>query len=159
MSRSLTERQPDVGLLLAVEAYRRHDDADTRSTLLAALQTHPLLSGLLYGSSESGLEAAVFSPDGALLATPTSDGTRLWDTSTRELVDVLRHEDDIILGAAISPDGRWLAVPGGGGVRCRGRGAPPDLGSVGSRTLDRVVPSPAGGLTSAFFSAGWRAAW
>ena len=74
VSRSLTERQPDVGLLLAAEAYRRHDDADTRSTLLTALQTHPLLTGLLYGD-DSGLEATVFTPDGTLLATPTSDGT------------------------------------------------------------------------------------
>lgn len=151
VSRSLTERQPDVGLLLAAEAYRRHDDPDTRSTLLAALQTHPLLTGLLYGT-ESGLQAAVFTPDGALLATPTSDGTRLWDTSTRALVGVLRHEDDIILGAAISPDGRWLAVPAV---------AETDEGVVGrlqvwdlsTRTLDRVVASPGGGLTSAFFSA------
>ena len=32
-------------------------------------------------------------------------------TATRELVDTLRHEDDILLGAAVSPDGRWLALP------------------------------------------------
>ena len=67
-------------------------------------------------------------------------------------MDVLRHEDDIILGAAISPDGRWLAVPAV---------VETDEGVVGrlqiwdlsTRTLDRVVPSPGGGLTSAFFSA------
>ena len=151
LSRSLTERQPDVGLLLAAEAYRRHDDADTRSTLLTALQTHPLLAGLLYGE-DSGLEAAVFTPDGALLATPTSDGTRLWDTSTRELVDTLRNEDDTLLGAAISPDGRWLAVPAvvksDGTVTGRLQ-----VWDLATRTLDRVVESPAGGLTSAFFSA------
>ena len=73
VSRSLVERQPDVGLLLAAEAYRREDSADTRSTLLAAVEAHPLLEGLLYGT-ESGLEAAVFTPDGRTLATPTSDG-------------------------------------------------------------------------------------
>ena len=151
VSRSLTERQPDVGLLLAAEAYQRQDDADTRSTLLSGLQTHPLLTGLLYGD-QSGLEAAVFTPDGRLLATPTSDGTRLWDTTSRELVDTLHNGHDIVLGAAISPDGRWLAAPAvveaDGGVSGRLQ-----VWDLSTRTLERVVESPAGGLTSAFFSA------
>ena len=84
VSRSLIERQPDVGLLLAVEAHRREDSAETRSTLLSALEAHPLLEGLIYGT-DSGLEAAAFTPDGRTLATPTSDGsgTILWDTATR----------------------------------------------------------------------------
>src|SRR5439155_10362463 len=70
VSRSVVERQPDVGLLLAAEAFRREDNADTRSTLLSGLETHPLLAGLLYGV-ESGLDAVVFTPDGRLLATAT----------------------------------------------------------------------------------------
>ena len=67
---------------------------------------------MIYGE-ESQLEAAVFSPDGTLLVTPTSDGTGtiLWDPATRQRLAALRHEDDFGLAAAISPDGRWLAVP------------------------------------------------
>ncbi len=158
VSRSLTERQPDVGLLLAAEAYRRHDDEETRSTLLTALETHPLLAGLLYGN-DSGLEAAVFSPDATRLYTPTSDGTGtiVWDTATREQVAVLDHEDDITLGAAVSPDGRWLAVPAVVELEddIQGRLQVWDLRTG---TLDRLVPSPApvGPLTSAFFSADGR---
>ena len=70
------------------------------------VQTHPLLEGLIYGA-DSGLEAAVFSPDGTLLATPTSDGTGtiLWDTATRRqrrrAAQRRRHQP----GRAISPDG------------------------------------------------------
>lgn len=153
VSRSLTERQPDVGLLLAAEAFTRRDDADTRSTLLAAVETHPLLTGLLYGV-ESGLEAVVFTPDGKLLVTPTSDGTGtlLWDTATRKRIAVLKYKEDILLGAAVSPDGRWLVVPAvwetdddvGGRLQ---------VWDLSTRSLERVVPSPAGGLTSAFFSA------
>lgn len=155
VSRSLTQRQPDVGLLLAAEAYRRHDDEETRSTLLTALETHPLLEGLLYGN-DSGLEAAVFSPDATRLYTPTSDGTGtiVWDTATREQVAVLDHEDDITLGAAVSPDGRWLAVPAVVELEDDIQGQL-QVWDLRSGTLDRVVPAPApvGPLTSAFFSA------
>ncbi len=158
VSRSLTERQPDVGLLLAAEAYRRHDDDETRSTLLTALETHPLLEGLLYGN-DSGLEAAVFSPDATRLYTPTSDGTGtiVWDTATREQVAVLDHEDDITLGAAVSPDGRWLAVPAVVELEDDVQGRL-QVWDLRTGTLDRVVPSPApvGPLTSAFFSADGR---
>ena len=155
VSRSLVERQPDVGLLLAAEAYRRHDDDETRSTLLTALETHPLLEGLLYGN-DSGLEAAVFSPDATRLYTPTSDGTGtiVWDTATREQVAVLDHEDDILLGAAVSPDGRWLAVPAVVELEDEIQGQL-QVWDLRSGALDRVVPAPApvGPLTSAFFSA------
>ena len=67
-------------------------------------------------------------------------------------MDTLRNEDDIVLGAAISPDGRWLVVPAvveaEDGVSGRLQ-----VWDLSTRTLDRVVESPAGGLTSAFFSA------
>ena len=112
VSRSVIERSPDVGTLLAVEAHRLRDDAETRSTVLAAVERHPQLLSLLQGTA-SGLEAAIFSPDGKLLATPTSDGsgTLLWDVATGERIAVLRHGKNLILGGAISPDGRWLVLP------------------------------------------------
>ena len=51
VSRSLVERQPDVGLLLAAEAFRREDSAETRSTLLAGLEVHPSWPGCSTASS------------------------------------------------------------------------------------------------------------
>ena len=67
---------------------------------------------MIYGV-ESGLEAAKFSPDGTLLATPTSDGTGtiLWDTTTHQRVAVLRNGTNLHSDAAFSPDGHLLAVP------------------------------------------------
>ncbi len=114
VSRSVVERQPDLGLLLAVAAFELDDSDETRGALLEGLQTNPLLFGLLYGV-DSGLEAAVFSPDGRKLVTPTSDGTGtiVWSTASRRRLAVLDHGNGLLLGAAISPSGRWLAVPAG----------------------------------------------
>ena len=157
VSRSLIERQPDLGLLLSVEAYRREDSPDTRGTLLAALEAHPLLEGLVYGT-DSGLEAAAFTPDGRLLATPTSDGsgTLLWDTATRRQLGALRQGEDIVLDAAISPDGRSLVAA----VVAFGPNGPPSshlqVWDLQRRVLAHYIESPAGILTSAAYSADGR---
>lgn len=157
VSRSLIERQPDLGLLLSVEAYRREGSLDTRGTLLAALEAHPLLEGLIYGT-ESGLEAAAFTPDGRVLATPTSDGSGilLWDTSTRRRIGALRHGDDIVLDATISPDGRTLAAAS---VSFGPNAAPAShlqVWDLERRELAHYFESPAGSLTSAAYSADGR---
>ena len=139
-------------MLLAVEAHRLRDDADTRSTVLAAVEEHPQLLGLLQGT-ESGLEAAIFSPDGKLLATPTSDGsgTLLWDVATRERIAVLRHGRRRMLGGAISPDGRWLVLPA-----IREEDGTPigvlQVWDLRSRRFVRETRSPGGALSSAAFS-------
>lgn len=153
VSRSVVENQADLGLLLAATAYDLDDTADTRSTLLSALETHPLLAGLIYGV-DSGLEAAAFTPDGSILATPTSDGTGtiLWDTATRRRVAALTHEDDFSLDAAISPDGQTLAVPA---IYVTDDGLPAgrlEVWDLATRSLTTVVPSPAGTLTTAAFT-------
>jgi len=150
VSRSVIDRQADLGLLLAVAAYRLDQTSETRSTLLSALTAHPLLLGLLHGEA-SGLEAAVFSPDGRTLATPTSDGTGtiLWDTRTRREVATLKRSR-VNLGAAFSPDGRRLAVP----VASNGPDEPGgmEIWDVGARRLERFLPSPSGSLTTATWS-------
>jgi WD40 repeat protein/class 3 adenylate cyclase len=156
-SRALVERQPDVGLLVAAEAYRRRQDTGTRSALLSGLETHPLLEGLLYGV-KSGLGAAVFTPDGKLLVTPTSDGTGtlLWDAASRRRVAVLDANDDVLLGAAVSPDGHWLVVPASHEVDDGQPVGNLQVWDLRARRLLRVVPSPGGALTSAWFSADGR---
>ncbi len=152
VSRSVVERQPDLGLLLAVAAFELDDTQETRGALLEGLQTNPLLFGLLHGV-DSGLEAAVFSPDASKLVTPTSDGTGtiIWSTRTRRRLAVLDHGNGILLGAAISPSGRWLAVPA-----IYETPRPRSLLQVWDlrrNKLVRLVDSPAGALTSAAFSA------
>ena len=150
-------RQPDVGTLLAAEAYRRRATDDTKSTLLSALQAHPLLDGLLYGAN-SRLEAVVFTPDGKQLVTPTSDGTGtlIWDTRTRRRIAQLKHGEQ-------RHAGRRRSAPTAGGSRCRrsiategipGR-AVADLGPAHAAAA-AVVASPADALSSAAFSADGR---
>jgi WD40 repeat protein/class 3 adenylate cyclase/tRNA A-37 threonylcarbamoyl transferase component Bud32 len=152
VARSLVERQPAVGLLLAAEAYRRHESADTESTLLGALETHPLLEGLLYGVA-SGLEAAVFTPDGKTLVTPTSDGTGIlvWDTATRHRVATLRNDHDMLLDAAISPDGHWLAAAAYW-VDGEEYGSRLEVWDLPARKLLKAIDAPAG-VTSTNFTA------
>ena len=152
VSRSIAEPQPDLGLLLAVGAFDLADTADTRSALLNALQANPLLAGLLHGV-DSGLEAAIFSPDGTKVVTPTSDGTGtiVWSTRNSRRLAVLDRGNAISLGGAISPDGRWLAVPAiyETGPLFGGRLQVWDLESG---RLVHLLRSPAGALSSAAFS-------
>jgi WD40 repeat protein/class 3 adenylate cyclase len=152
VSRSVVDRQADLGVLLAAAAYRLDQTAETRSTLLSALTAHPLLIGVIHGA-QSGLEAAVFSPDGGLLATPTSDGTGtiLWDTRSRRRIATLRTDQGSVnLGAAFSPDGRRLAVPVALSAPDVSVGM--EIWDVERRALERFLPSPSGSLTTAAWS-------
>ena len=152
VSRSVVERQPDLGLLLAVAAFELDDTEETRGALLEGLQTNPLLFGLLHGV-DSGLEAAVFSPDGSKLVTPTTDGTGsiVWSTTSRRRLAVLDHGNGILQDAAISPSGRWLAVPA---IYEKPRfESRLQVWDLARNRLVRLIHSPAGGLSSAAFSA------
>jgi WD40 repeat protein/class 3 adenylate cyclase len=153
VSRSVIDRQADLGLLLAVAADRLDPTTETRSTLLSALTAHPLLVGLLHGS-ESGLAAATFSPDGAILATPTSGGggTILWDTRSHRSIATLARQRSANLGAAFSPDGRWLAVPAAFGTTAADFASGMEVWDVHALKLARFLPSPSGLLSTAAWS-------
>jgi WD40 repeat protein/class 3 adenylate cyclase len=156
VSRSLSERQPDVGLLLGAEANRREDSADTRGALIAALEANPLLEGLIYGA-ESGFGAAVFTPDGKTLATPASDGsgTVLWSTASHRRVGALRNGGAVVIDADISPDGRTLVAAT---VTFSDDNVVSHLQvwDLASRKLTHNVESPGGFLSSAAYSADGR---
>jgi WD40 repeat protein len=57
------------------------------------------------------ISSVVFSPDGQLLVTTSTDGTaRLWSARSGELVTVLASHKEGVTCAAFSPDGQTLAT-------------------------------------------------
>jgi WD40 repeat protein/tRNA A-37 threonylcarbamoyl transferase component Bud32 len=134
-SREVAPEEPDLGLLLALEADRVDDSVDSRSALLGALEQGSRIHAWLQGF-EWPVNATAFSPDGLLLATVTQDGTTLWDTTSwRSTGAPLRSSQRASGDADFSPDGRTLAIAGG-----KGR---VELWDVATRAKRRELTDPA----------------
>lgn len=116
----LSEVTGDTALasMMAVAAWRIAPTDEARNRVLtAATRTG---RGTLTGH-ERGVEAVEFSPDGALIATGSDDGTaRLWDAATRRQLGapITRAKYDCSsVRLAFSHDGRTLATACLGNVR------------------------------------------
>lgn len=58
----------------------------------------------------SAMETIAFSPDGSILASAGRDKSiKLWDVSTRQLIDTFTGYTDEVFSVAFSPDGTVLA--------------------------------------------------
>ncbi len=105
--------QPDLALLLSLEAHRLSETPEDRANLLLNLQVDPYLEAFLH-ESNGQISTIAYSVDGRLLAAGTADGRLiLWDTTTRRLVTSRALPEQGELSAlAFSPDGKTLATAG-----------------------------------------------
>ena len=107
-------KEPQVGLLLAVEALRRHETAETKQAVLNGLSELPSLARSGNASVLQGIEASsvliTFSPDGRLLAVGSDNGTiSIWDADRAvKLTDL--HQKNPVTIVQFSPVGTLLAA-------------------------------------------------
>jgi WD40 repeat protein len=92
-----------------------------------------------------GVTAAVFSPDGTMVATTsTDDTTKIWPVSGGDAVATLRQPGGNVVGASFSRDGSKLVTAGVGGSAV--------VWNTKAWSQDLLLAGPLNPLTSASFS-------
>ncbi len=101
--------QPDLALLLSLEALNAADTFEARNSLLSTLQARSQVTTFLRGNF-NGVRAVTYSPDGRFLASGDRDGDiTLWDAATHQTLATLTGHSDFINSLAFSPDSTMLA--------------------------------------------------
>lgn len=101
--------QPDLALLLSLQAIRTNDSPEVRGSLLATLLPSPHLITYLHAHTDD-IRGLAFSPDGKVLATAGADQViYLWDVETHRQIGRLEGHQSLVKSVAFSPDGSTLA--------------------------------------------------
>lgn len=98
---------PELGLLLAIEAVKMQESKTTVDALIEVMKRP--LRAVLRGH-EKQVRHAAFSPDGKYVITASEDSTaRIWNLQMGIEVDRLEHPN-WVYSAVYSPDGKWVAT-------------------------------------------------
>jgi WD40 repeat protein len=116
-ARAQLRLDPELGLLLAREAYRTAPSEDTEAVLRQATTDSHIRTTL----GRAGAFGAAFSPDGKYVLTSDADGAlrvRTWDTEhgVGATTQTLRVGTSLLWNPVFSSDGRRIAVVGGEGL-------------------------------------------
>ena len=112
-SELLRNQQPHLlsqSVLLAVESMRRYHSLETDQALREGLKLLP--RSLATMKHEGRVKAIAFSsPDGKYLATAGGDSTaRIWETTSGQQLNCMRHETKDLSAVVLSPDRSYLVT-------------------------------------------------
>jgi len=109
-SRSEIKTDPEVSLLLAMEAVKQKQTPQSVAALREALISSHVSAVLADGHSEA-IRAVAFSPDGKYVATASWDKTAVvWDSANGKKLNVLTGSDREVNSVHFSNDGRYLVT-------------------------------------------------
>jgi WD40 repeat protein len=111
-------KDPELGLLLAIEASRIRRTDRSEEALRRALQA----SHVELVREGDGTEPAdmAFGPEGDWVASADADSIDVWDVATGETIREIPTGEGaqaVIWGLAVDPTGRWIAAAARGGTR------------------------------------------
>jgi WD40 repeat protein len=116
-SQALAASAPEISMLAAIDAYDQSPSASARGVLLSA-QAQRFQSRLTGFAGREVLDA-VFSPDGSMLATvstnrSTGSGSvlQMWNARTHRMLSTYFRPRAVLFSAVFSPDGRYLVTGG-----------------------------------------------
>jgi WD40 repeat protein len=105
----VSEQQPDLGLLLALEAERTRPTTEA-SAVLRSMLSRPIHPSRELSAHREAVNRVAFSPDGSSLATASNDGTvRVWNVATGEPKMPPLDHGDAVQVVAFSADGALIA--------------------------------------------------